>query len=163
MSTLDLVAIAILTILCIRGAFRGGIAEIIETVGTIGAAIITYLLYPTIAGLVGLPTTGSLVEMLAGFLVVLIGISVVLALLGYWLKRLLHAIRLGTFDRFIGGVLGLIKGAVIVTAIAWCLNWIGVEGRFALDKSPVVKAHLRIATAVWESVTSSDDVPPDVI
>lgn len=163
MSTLDLIAIALLAILAVRGAFRGGIAEIIETAGTIGAAILTYQLYPTIAGVFRLPTSGSLVELLGGFLIVFLGISILLALVGYWLKHLLRAIRLGTFDRLIGGVLGFVKGAVVVIVIAWCLNWIGGEGVRLLNQSPVAKAHLRIAEAVWESVMGADDDARNVI
>ncbi len=163
MSTLDLIALAILVILAIRGTFRGGIAEIIETVGTIGAAILTYQFYPAIAGVFRLPTSGSLLELLSGFLIVFLGISILLALLGYWLKHLLRAIRLGTFDRLVGGVLGFVKGAVVVIAIAWCLNWIGGEGAQLLNKSPVAKAHLHVAGAVWDAVVGTDDEAGTVI
>jgi len=158
MSTLDLICLLILAILAGRGIWRGGISEIIETAGTIGAAILTYKLYPTVAGIVGLPTGGSIFKVLGGFLAAFLIVMLALTLLGHWLKKLFRKISLGTLDRAIGGILGFVKGAILVAAIAWCLNWVGGEGRQWLDESPIAKMHLRVAGAIVGDVVKKESV-----
>lgn len=148
MSLLDLIAIAIILILAIRGIRRGFVGEAIETIGAVGAAYLTYKFYPTVAGIFKLPTTGSVFLMIGGFIAAFLIVFVGMSIVGFLIRGLMRKIKLGPIDKVLGFALGFIKGAIVVVAISGGLHWIGGEPRALVEKSTVARTLLSVAESI---------------
>ena len=130
------------------------VTRFMETIGAVGGAYLTYKFYPTIAGLFKLPTSGSIILMIGGFIAAFLIIFVALSIAGLIVRGLLRKIKLGPIDKVLGFILGMIKGVVIVVAISGGLKWIGGEPRALVENSTVARSLLSVA----EQFSSSEEV-----
>jgi membrane protein required for colicin V production len=116
--------LAILVVLVVSGIFafiRGFVHELLAVVAWIGAGLATVYGYdhvsPLARKLTTMPTVADIGSGVLIFLVVLIGLTILTRMLS---KRV-QASSLGTLDRSLGLVFGILRGAVLV-----CLAWLMV-------------------------------------
>ncbi len=117
MNGLDLIVVLVLVLAVARGLMRGLIATLFSLVawalaflaGKWGALLVAPLLP------VGADNPG--VKYFAGFVVVFLAVLIGVLLLGHALAALVKAAGLGPADTVLGGVLGLIKGLVILVGL----------------------------------------------
>jgi membrane protein required for colicin V production len=131
MNLFDWFLIAILAHSTIVAFLRGIILELFSLGGLIAGILIASWNYNRLTVyLERLIVTPSIAEIVS-FLLLVIGVTVLSALLGKSLNRTAHAIGLGLFDRMLGAVFGFARGCLlgvaILTAIAAFLphpSWI---------------------------------------
>lgn len=117
MNLLDLIVLLVLTFAVVRGLMRGMVDTLFSlmawalafVLGKWGAVVVAPLLP------IGIETPA--IRYFAGFAVVFLLVLIVVLLLGHGLASLLRAAGLGGADKVLGGVLGLVKGLVILTGL----------------------------------------------
>ncbi len=142
MSLIDLFLAAFLLFLGIRGFKRGFVSEVVETVGVFAAALVSFRLLPTVGGWLGVTEGASLGKQVAVCIGLFITIMIVMTLLARLVHRLFEAIHLGPLDHLLGGLLGLVKGGLIIAAVAWALAWVSKDGRAMVESSPIARIDL---------------------
>lgn len=114
MTMLDLIVLLVLLLTVVRGLMRG----MIDTLFSLGAWVLAFLLGKwgalLVAPLLPAGVENPAVRYFAGFVVMFLGVLVGVLLLGHAMASLVKAVGLGGVDKVLGGVLGLVKGLVIL-------------------------------------------------
>jgi len=121
MNWLDYILIAFLAYCGLSSARKGFAREAIGLVAALLALLFGMWFYGT-AGLLVEPFTGpGRVASLLGFLMVVVAVLTAGAITGLIVSCFLHAIGLSIFDRLLGALFGIARGALIATAVltAW--------------------------------------------
>ncbi len=145
MSSLDIVVLAIVGVLGVRGLFRGFIREAFAVVAWVGGIALSFLfaaeLAPVVADTIGVgPPFDRAIAGTGIFLAVYVVVEIVARIL----RRIAHAIFLGPVDRMAGLVLGAAKGAVLCGLALWlAVQRFGPETRARIEASPVAATVLR--------------------
>ena len=112
MSALDIAVYLILGFFCIAGILRGFIRDLSSIVALFGALIVSkrysYLASRLISLLKISDPSGTL-----AYVVVFIGTYVLIKLIAFALQRISKASGLSPLDRILGGLFGILKGAII--------------------------------------------------
>lgn len=124
---IDLVALAIVGLACLRGLWIGLIREGLS-LATVGIATIATRLYvDPLASWLSERTAGELTGRtglwIAGVLIV-VGTIAVLALAGRLLQRGAEAAGLGWADRLGGGALGVAEGGIVASILVVIALWL---------------------------------------
>ena len=128
-SLLDLISIALIILLGIKGIFRGFIKEVFGLVGIIGGIYVASR-YAEAAGafidhnFLNLQNKGSLY--LIGFIAVLIAFWLFAVMIGFLLGKLVHASGLGPVNMILGFFVGAVKVFLIFSVIVYVFSSIGV-------------------------------------
>ena len=117
----DWTLLAVLALSVVVGLWRGLVFELMSLVGWVVAYVAAQLFSPQLAahlpsGMLGLP--GSALSLGAGFALTFIGVLIAWSLLARLLRLLIHATPLTLVDRSLGAAFGLVRGAVLLLALA---------------------------------------------
>ena len=117
MTLLDLIVLLALVLFVVRGLMRG----LVSTLFSLGAWLLAFVAGRWGALLVGpwlpLGADNPAIQYFAGFVVVFLVVLIGVLLLGHLLGALVKAVGLGPVDTVLGGVLGLVKGGVILVGL----------------------------------------------
>lgn len=118
MNGLDYALLGLLGLSAALGFWRGLLSEIVA----LGAWILAFVMAKTFVADVQ-PYTANwisepLLQGVAAFLLVFVSILIVVALVRWLLSELIRAAGLGVADRFLGACFGLLRGGVIIFAVA---------------------------------------------
>ncbi|MBA3004506.1 MAG: CvpA family protein [Desulfurivibrio sp.] len=117
MTAIDFGVIAIILFFLVRGIWIGFIRQM----ASLAALILGYIfagryyeqISPRLSSFIPSPQISFLVTYALLFLAVFFGVLA----LGYVLKKVMSLSLLGWFDRFMGGIFGLVKAGVVVTVL----------------------------------------------
>jgi membrane protein required for colicin V production len=146
MNWLDIVIIILLIGSVIGGIMNGLIKSIFGLAGLIAGVILAGRFYVSLADHLGFISNDNTARVVA-FILIFVFICVIAALLGLIFSKILSAISLGWINRFLGGLLGLLIGAIAIAAILVILTkYAGISdtvarsalGTFLVDKLPLV-------------------------
>jgi membrane protein required for colicin V production len=150
MNWLDIVVIIFLIISLIGGFANGLIKSLFSLIGLVVGVVLAGRFYVGLAGSLGFISNPSAARIVA-FIIIFLVVMIIAAILGIIFTKLVSAILLGWLNRLLGGVFGLILGAIFISAILtiW-VKYAGggstVEGsalgQFLLQRFPVVLALL---------------------
>ena len=117
----DWTLLAVLALSVVVGLWRGLVFELMSLVGWVVAYVAAQLYSPLVAaqlpsGLLGLP--GSALNLGAGFALTFFGVLIVWTLLAKLVCLLVHATPLTLIDRTLGAAFGLVRGGVLLLALA---------------------------------------------
>jgi membrane protein required for colicin V production len=118
MATLDWVFAAILLLSMAVGLWRGLVFEVLSLAGWLASFVLAQWWAPAVAEWLPLGQWSPPLRHVAGFVVVLVGSLVVAALLARLARKLIEAVGLRPIDRILGAAFGLLRGFVIVLAVA---------------------------------------------
>ena len=114
MTGFDYIVLVIIGLSLLLSILRGGIRELLSLAGWLVAFYVgrtyTNLLIPLLP--VGIPTES--LKVLAAFLILFFATLLVASLISITFSQLLKKIGLGWFNRFLGGLFGLVRGLIIV-------------------------------------------------
>lgn len=114
---LDLIVVLVLVLAVVRGLMRG----MVDTLFSLAAWFLAFVLGKWGALMVAplLPTgiASPSIRYFAGFAVVFLAVLIGVLLLGHVMARLVKSAGLGGADTVLGGVLGLVKGLVILVGL----------------------------------------------
>jgi membrane protein required for colicin V production len=139
---LDFVLIAVLLASTVMSARKGFSREIIGLAAALFAIVLGMWFYG-LAGSFIAPYTGSLrVANRIGFLLVVFAVLLGGGILGWIVNRFLRTIGLSFFDRLLGAVFGLLRGALVATAILTAVIAFGTWAESNSEPGAVVNSRI---------------------
>ena len=122
MAVLDWVVVALLAASVLLGLWRGLVYEVLSVISWVAAFILAQWFAPQAAAMLPMGGSGEAVRYAAGFVVVFIVVVFTGALLAWLIKKLVEAVGLRPIDRVLGAAFGVIRGAVLLLALAVVIN-----------------------------------------
>lgn len=117
MSTLDIVLLVVILFCGLLGIYWGVIRQVLSLVGLLAGIALAGRYGGRVADSLSSFVTSDMIAQVLGFVVVLIAVSASASLLATLLRRFVGLLFLGWLDHLIGGVLGLVQGALICAVI----------------------------------------------
>lgn len=115
---IDITMLAVLLLSMAVGAWRGLVFEVMSLLGWLAAYLAAQWATPVLAPHLPIGTAGSAINHAAGFVACFIAALIVWGLLSRLLKMLIHATPLGLIDRALGAAFGVLRGGVLLLAVA---------------------------------------------
>lgn len=115
MSGFDVLALSVIGLAAAMGLWKGLVVQVFGLAGLILGYILSVKYYLKVAGL--FPDINPGTARIAAFLTIFIACIISAYVLGRVLEKLLKIAGLGWANRIMGGLLGLAKGALIMTVI----------------------------------------------
>lgn len=127
MAILDWTVLAVLALSVLVGLFRGLVYEVLSVLNWLAAFLLAQWLAPQVAQLLPLGAASEPIRYAAGFVLVFIGALFAGGLLAWLTRKLVEAVGLAPVDRALGGLFGLVRGAVAVLALAVVVHLTGLK------------------------------------
>ena len=118
MAPLDWVVLIVLLASVLLGLLRGLVYEVLSVLNWLAAFVLAQWFAPAAARWLPMGSAGQAMRYAAGFVLVFIATLFVGGLLAWLTKKLVEAVGLRPVDRALGGVFGLVRGAVALLALA---------------------------------------------
>ena len=116
MNFLDIIILIIIFALSIYGLIRGFVKEIVSIISIVLGLSFALHWYEEAARYLAFLNNQNQQKIL-GFIIVFIGVSLLLSVLGKLMRLVLKGINLGCLDHLLGLVVGFVKGVVVACAI----------------------------------------------
>jgi membrane protein required for colicin V production len=114
----DWILLAILALSVLIGLWRGLVFEVLSLLGWVAAYFAAQWFAPTMSAHLPVGVRGDAINHAAGFALTFILVLVLWALAARLVKMLVTASPLSALDRMLGAVFGLLRGLVLLLAIA---------------------------------------------
>lgn len=114
MTVFDYVVLGIIGLSLLVSVIRGAVREVFALAAWVLAFVVASLYASTVGQLLPASVPGPTMRILAGFALLFLAVLVVMGLTGLALSALIRKIGLGSLDRFLGALLGLARGLLIV-------------------------------------------------
>jgi membrane protein required for colicin V production len=118
LGAVDWILLAILGLSVLVGLWRGLVFEVLSLLGWVVAYFAAQWIAPAWAGHLPVGAPGSALNLAAAFALTFIGVLVAWAIAARLVKMLISASPLSGVDRLLGAVFGLLRGLVVLLAIA---------------------------------------------
>lgn len=118
MAALDWIFVAVLLASMLLGAWRGLVYEVMSLVGWVVAFFVAQWLAGDVAALLPMGEPESSLRYAAGFALVFIGAVFAWGFLAWLAKKLVESIGLRPVDRTLGAAFGVLRGLVLLLAVA---------------------------------------------
>jgi len=122
MAALDWVFVAVLLVSLLLGVLRGLVYEVFAVASWIAAFVLAQWLAPTVSTWLPMGTASEPLRYAAGFAVVFILAVFAGGLLAWSMRKLVEAAGLRPVDRALGAAFGVVRGAVLLLALAVVVN-----------------------------------------
>jgi membrane protein required for colicin V production len=119
---LDWIFLSVLGASFLLGVWRGLVYEVLSVMSWIAAFVVAQWLAPDAAALLPVQRAPEAGRYAVGFVVVFIAVVFAGALLAWITKKLVQSVGLRPVDRTLGAAFGLLRGAVLVLAVAVVVN-----------------------------------------
>jgi membrane protein required for colicin V production len=149
MNWLDIVILIYLAVSVISGLVQGLIRTVLSIVGVIVGIFLASHFYIQLGNALTFISNKDTANIVA-FIIILLAVMIVAAIIAWLLKSIIKAIKLGWVDKLGGAVLGLILGALSVSAfLAIIVKYTSASfivdsklSGFFLDKFPLILGFL---------------------
>ena len=158
MNWLDYLLIAILSLSMIQSFRRGLTREVIGLCAAAAALVLGMWFYGPAGALVRQRVNSDRAANLIGFLLVVFGVLLMGWMAGWIVRRFVKAVGLSFFDRLLGAVFGLIRGALV--AIALLTAYIAFGPPSDSKTAPSAVVHSQIAPYLLEASSIFVDAAP---
>ena len=128
MAVLDWVFLAVLGFSLLLGVLRGFVYEVLSVASWIAAFVLAQWLAPRAGEWLPMGSAGASLRYAAGFAAVFIAALFAGGLLAWLVKKLVEAMGLRPVDRTLGAAFGLVRGGVLVLALAVVVNLTPLKG-----------------------------------
>jgi len=118
----------VLAVSLVLGAWRGLVYEVLSVIGWIGAFVLAQWLAPQAAQWLPMARSSEAVRYAAGFVLVFILAAFAGGLIAWGARKLVEAVGLRPVDRTLGAAFGLVRGAVLLLALAVVVNMTSLKG-----------------------------------
>lgn len=143
--------LAIIVLVSVLTAIRKGfVAELISLSSAITALIIAALNYKRVAPLLAGFTRNREVALGASFILLFALVLVIGAVIALIARKLIKKVELQWFDRFLGGVFGLVRGLLVDCVLLLVMMTFGIRQKAVKESSlaPYVTAGSRVVAFV---------------
>lgn len=149
MTGFDFAVMAILLVSLLLGLWRGLVYEMLSLLGWPVAFMLSKLFAGSFAHMV--PIEQDAVRGAAAYAAVFVAALVVWSVLAWLVSRLVKAIGLGWMDGALGGLFGVLRGGMIILALAWLAGLTGIPEQPAWRnaRSSEAAEDVALLTKVW--------------
>lgn len=116
MTAFDYAALAIVGASVFLGLWRGVVSELLALAAWVAAFFAARVWAPTVGEWFGRWIADGALRQAAGFAAVFLGVLVVFGVARLVVSLLLRAVGLGLIDRLLGGMFGIVRGALVLLA-----------------------------------------------
>ncbi len=149
MTAADWAIVALVLLNVIVAAMHGFFAEAFSTAGLVVGYLVAAWRYKRFAAWLTTFLKSQLLAEILAFLFIFFAILFLFSLIGRMVRKLMKAAGLSGFDRFLGALLGVLKGALLVAVILMCMTAFTPTSQL-LDRSELAPYFLVIGrAAVW--------------
>jgi membrane protein required for colicin V production len=127
LATLDWVVLAVLLASALLGLWRGLVYEVLSVLSWIAAFVLAQWLAPRAGAWLPMGGSGDALRYAAGFLLVFIAAVFAGGLFAWLVKKMVEAVGLRPVDRALGGLFGLVRGALAVLVLAVLVHLTGLK------------------------------------
>ncbi len=159
MNWLDYVLIAILALSALQSFRRGLSREIISLVAAIAALFCGMWFYASAGAYLRQWVSSDRAADFLGFLAVVVAVMMIGGLIGMIVRRFVKAVGLSFFDRLAGAVFGLIRGALVASALLTA--WMAFGPHTDSKTAPAGVVHSQIAPRLLEASNVLVAVAPE--
>jgi membrane protein required for colicin V production len=117
MTAADWVIVAVVLLNVILAAMHGFFAEAFSLAGLVVGYVVAAWRYKRLAEWLMTFLKSQLLAEILAFLVIFFAILLLFSIAGRMVRRLMKAAGLSGFDRFLGALLGVLKGALVVAVV----------------------------------------------
>jgi membrane protein required for colicin V production len=121
-AALDWVFVGVLAFSLLLGALRGLVYEVLSVLGWIAAFVAAQWLAPAVGAWLPMAAASEPLRYAAGFALVFLAVVFTVGLLAWAMRKLVEAVGLRPLDRVLGAAFGLVRGAVLLLALAVVMN-----------------------------------------
>jgi membrane protein required for colicin V production len=121
-AVLDWAVLAVLAVSLLVGALRGLVYEVLSVVSWVAAFVLAQWFAPDVAAWLPLGKASETVRYAAAFVAVFVGVVFAGGVLAWLVKKMIEAVGLRPIDRTLGAAFGLLRGAVLLLAMAVIVN-----------------------------------------
>lgn len=122
MTSIDLVLLAIVGVSALFGAFRGLIGVLASLAAWILAGWAAFRFGGEVALMLAPDGQPGPAQLFGGYALAFIGVLLVVGIAGWVLRKLVHGIGLSSMDRFLGLLLGLVRGVLVACVLVLLLG-----------------------------------------
>lgn len=122
MSPVDLIFAAVIVLSVLVGLWRGLVFEVLSVAGWVAAYFVAQHYAAMVASMLPLQGWSEPIPYAIGFGLVLVAVVFAAALVSAVIKRVVSTIGLRPIDRVLGGLFGVLRGAVLLLAFAWMIS-----------------------------------------
>jgi len=117
MTTADWLIVVAVLLSMVGAAIQGFFAEVLSMAGLIIGYIVAAWQYQRLAAWLMSYLKSELLADIFGFLIIFFAILIVFGIAGRIARKLMKAAGLSGFDRFLGALLGIVKGGLMVAVV----------------------------------------------
>ena len=117
MTAADWAIVVVVLLITIAAAFRGFFEELLSMAGLVIGYIVAAWQYPGLAAWFSTFLKNDLLADIFAFLVIFFVILILFSIAGRLARKLMKAAGLSGFDRFLGALLGVVKGGLVVAVV----------------------------------------------
>lgn len=158
MSNIDISILIIVGAGFVFGLFKGLVRELASlaaiVLGIYGAKLISSLLVPLVVDMLGV---SEKVAQPLSYVVLFIAIAVALLILARTVDKVFDAVSLGGLNKFLGGVFGALKYALIISVLINVFEPLNQKFRFMSEEkqqnSVTYRPLLNLAPDLWDEAT----------
>ena len=121
-TTVDWVLLMVLALSLLVGLWRGLVFEVLSVLGWIAAFFLAQWFAPDVAALLPMASATQPIRYAAAFVLTFIVAVFVAGLLATMLKKMVAAVGLRPVDRLLGAVFGVVRGLVLLLAVAVAID-----------------------------------------
>lgn len=114
----DWALLAVLALSVVVGLWRGAVFEVLSLAGWLAAYLVAQLFTAQVAPHITVGASGSALNHGATFALLFVATLIVWAIASRLMRLLIHATPLKAIDRTLGAAFGLLRGAVVLLALA---------------------------------------------
>lgn len=156
MTLLDLFILIPLAFVLYRGLSNGLVSEVLGIVGIILAVFLTFRYMDPASDLIRpfFSADAPYIPFVAGSLVFILTLSAV-HMAAHLIRRFLEAVHLHWINRLAGGIFGLAKGAILISALLLILAGFNFPSEQARDRSVSYAWIIQAAPMAYDAVASA--------
>jgi len=117
MHYLDIVILIIIIVSAIEGGVQGFIYEISSLIGLVAGFFLALYSFEAAADMLSFIPLADWILKIIAFLIILMATNLIFRIAGAGLRKLMKALFMGWFDRSLGVIFGLIRGAAFVVFV----------------------------------------------
>jgi membrane protein required for colicin V production len=145
-AVVDWILLAVLAFSMLLGAWRGLVYEVLSVLGWAVSFYAAYYYAPAVAAMLPLQSSSEPVRYAAAFVLIFVAAVFAAGLLAFLLKKLVAAIGLRPVDRTMGAAFGLVRGFILLLAVAVVMDMTALKNSAWWQESkgaPVLTATLK--------------------
>jgi membrane protein required for colicin V production len=149
MTAVDWVIVAVVLLNVILAAMHGFFAEAFSMAGLVVGYVVAAWRYKRFAAWLMTFLKSQLLAEIIAFLIIFFAILLLFSIIGRSIRRLMKAAGLSGFDRFLGALLGILKGCLVVAVVLMCMTALTPTSQL-LERSELAPYFLVVGrAAIW--------------